>query len=486
MSWQLSISLDRDDRVPLFAQIARSISDDIRRGRLKAGSRLPGSRRLAKELGVHRNTVLAAYDELVAEGWIRTEAARGSFVRSELHPIPLSRQRKPPTGMSNTLPYRLHPMDERPQRQGETPKGLLNLAGGLPDPRLVPSTEIARALGRVLRRRGRFLLSYGDPQGLPSLRKQLVSMLSQTRGVPATPDEIIVTRGSQMAIYLVTKALLGPGQIVAVEEYGYQPAWSALRSSGATLQPVPIDEEGLVVEALEAHAATGRLAAVYLTPHHQFPTTVSLSAPRRQALMDLARRHSLAIIEDDYDHEFHYRGQPVLPLASADPHGSVVHVGSLSKILAPGLRVGYVAAPTALIQRLVALRIQIDRQGDLSGEAALAELMEDGEVQRHARRVRRHYESRRDALLDALERELGDRVTVQVPAGGLALWARLETRHSVEAWARRCKDTGLHFTPGSTYHHSHRPGRHFRMGFAACTENELRRAAKIAARHLCH
>src|SRR6185436_7204697 len=186
--------------------------------------------------------------------------------------------------------------------------------------------------------------------------------------------------------------------------------------------PLPVDEHGLVVDALAELCARERVRAVYVTPHHQYPTTAVLAPGRRIALLELARAQRIAILEDDYDHEFHYEGRPVLPLASADRSGCVVYLGTLSKILAPGLRIGFVVAPPPVVERLSHLRMFADRQGDNLAEYAVAELLEDGEVQRHARRSRKLYQQRRDALASALRKRLGTAVSFQVPSGGSALW----------------------------------------------------------------
>src|SRR5713101_3900910 len=221
-------------------------------------------------------------------------------------------------------------------------------------------------------------------------------MLCATRGLAATADSLVVTRGSQMAFDLAARALLSPGDAVAVEELGYSAVWASLTLAGARLIPVPVDAEGVRVDALEKLASRETLRAIYLTPHHQYPTMAVLSPARRLQLLELARRNRFAILEDDYDNEFHYQGRPVLPLASADQAGVVVYIGTLSKILAPGLRVGYVVAPLPLMGRIAAIRSLLDIQGDLATEAAVAQLIEDGELQRHVARVRRDYARRRD------------------------------------------------------------------------------------------
>jgi GntR family transcriptional regulator/MocR family aminotransferase len=222
-----------------------------------------------------------------------------------------------------------------------------------------------------------------------------------------------------------------------VESIGYRPAWLAFARAGARVLPVPVDDRGMDIEALSRLARRESLRAVYVTPDHPYPTTVTLGRGRRMALLDLARRERFAIIEDDYDHELHYEGRPVLPLASADRHGSVVYIGTLSKVLAPGLRLGYVVAPPPVVDCLARDRFVVDRHGDRVMERTAAELLEEGVAARHIRRMRRTYALRRDLLVQELQRGLPDRIDVRRPSGGLALWARVHLRPTaIASWPR--------------------------------------------------
>jgi GntR family transcriptional regulator / MocR family aminotransferase len=327
----------------------------------------------------------------------------------------------------------------------------------------------------VLRRPG--VLAYGDPRGHPRLREALAAML-QARGLAAGPDDLVVTRGSQMGMALCAKALFGPGDVVAVEAYGYHPAWQAMRANGARLVPVPIDRDGLRVDALAALCEREPVRGVYLTPHHQYPTTVALSAPRRLALLELAARRRFAIVEDDYDHEFQYEGRPILPLASADRAGAVIYVGTLSKVFAPGVRIGYVVAPPAVRERVVAERFYLDRQGDQVTECAVAELFEDGELQRHVRRARRVYHARRDLLVELLTATFGEMLSFEVPPCGMALWAQVRSGLDPERWLERARAERVLFQPGRWFHFHGRPLPYLRLGFAGLTEDELRLAVR--------
>jgi GntR family transcriptional regulator/MocR family aminotransferase len=461
---------------PIFGRIASQIASDIREGRLVPGERLPGSRALARLLHVGRDTVLAAYRDLEAQGWIASESRRGTIVAD----VPESHA-KTASGLSKRLGFDIDDGPEALPAAPEKVPGAIALFGGVPDLRLVPAELVARAYRRAVRRHARSVLGYSaDPRGHERLRTAIARLLRQRRGIVATADEILVTRGSQMAIHLFARAIVRPGDTVAVEALGYRPAWAILERAGAKLVGIPVDGEGIDVATLENVRRNVR--AVYVTPHHQYPTTAVLTAARRVRLLELAKRNRMAILEDDYDHEFHYEGRPVLPLASADANGSVVYVGTLSKILAPGLRLGFVAAPKPLVDRLARERFLVDRQGDLALELAVAELIEDDELGRHARKMKRAYLSRRDALAEALAKI--PTLSFRVPSGGMAMWATVDPSIDVDAWSRRAEKAGVLFQPGSTFALAKKKIHAARFGFAMCTEAEIATAGERLKRSL--
>jgi GntR family transcriptional regulator/MocR family aminotransferase len=442
--WDFPIQIDPGAEKPVFLQISHSVVEGIKSGRLPPGTPIPGTRKLAATLSVHRKTVIRAYDELVAEGWITSSPRWGMFVSPAIPEVQLGaatgRHDPNRVGFSLRRPLtRVGPIQASP--------GVLNM-GSRPDMRLAPRTALARAYRRALTWSPESLLGYSDPRGHADLRRALSAMLNSTRGMSTKADDLLVTRGSQMALYLAARVLLEPGDAIAVENLGYPPAWEAFRQAGGRLIPVPVDDEGLRVDALDALSRKNKLKAVYVTPHHQFPTMVTLTAGRRLALLEPARRRRFAIIEDDYDHEFHYRGRPVLPLASMDRRGSVIYVGTLSKVLAPGLRLGYVAAPRPVLEQMTTHRVYVDHQGDHVLERALADLMEDGEVQRHIRRARRIYLERQGEAVAGLRNVLGDALSLEVPAGGTTIWARVRAGIDPAQWTARAAERGVLFRPG--------------------------------------
>ena len=460
---------------PLFDQIANAITDHVRRGRLAAGDVLPGSRALARQLGVDRDTVIAAYGDLEAQGLVTMVPRAGTVIADPPRGAAVQRGLARQVGFAlDAGPPSLHPLPP--------PPGAIVLAAGVPDLRLVPGELIARAYRRAMRRHADTALGYTTfSTGHVRLRTALADLVRDARGIAATADEIMVTRGSQMALDLVARAIVRPGDVVCVEALGYRPSWSALERAGARLVGVPVDASGLDVDALARLCAREPVRMLYVTPHHQYPTTVVLAAGRRARLLALARKHRFAILEDDYDHEFHYEGRPVLPLASADGHGTVIYIGTLSKILAPGLRLGFVVAPRPLIDRLARERFLVDRQGDHALEIAIAELIEDDELGRHTRKMRRVYHARRDALASALREQLGDRVVFSVPTGGIALWLETTPAIDPDRWCQRARERGVVFQPGSAFRLT--PGRvaAARLGYGACNEAELRIAVRRLA-----
>lgn len=471
MTWTLALHPDPDPGSSLTVRIGRAISRDIQRGRLTPGARLPGTRHLARQLGVHRNTVVAAYEDLLAQGWLTARPGSGTFVSAELPDRPPS-----PGAGATQVGYDLPPWQELRAPESEPPRGALTLNGGSPDLRLVPTAALARAWRRALRQP--HLLAYGDTRGLPRLRRALASMLAARRGLAVDADGLLVTRGAQMALALIARALVRPGERVAVEALGYPPAWQAFRDAGADLVPLRVDSDGVVVDDLEQALADGPVRLVYVTPHHQFPSMAVLPAARRLRLLELARTHRMVVVEDDYDHEFHFEGPPVRPLGAMAPAGCVLSVGTLSKVLAPGLRMGWVAGPPQVVERLAAHRRYLDRQGDAVTEAAVAELLDDDTIPRHVRRMRRIYARRRDTLLEALERELGGVLSELPTPGGLALWPRVADDIDVGAWVRRCRERGVWFQPGATYAFDGGALPRVRLGYPGLDEAQLEEAAR--------
>jgi len=470
-SWKPTIFLDPASSESVYLQIAHGLMHEIERGRLNPGDALPGYRSLGEQLGISRNTVMAAYREPQVEGWVVSKPGEGSVVA----PSPPIRWPREGTEPSQNMGFDLPGVESIETKTSSL--NMLKVASGLPDPRLIPGVELARAYRRALTLNAQANLQIEDSQGHPRLREALARMLASTRGIPAQPDQILVTRGSQMAMFLAGQALLNPGDGIVVEALGHRGAWEAFAQAGAHCLPIPVDAQGLRVEGLAELLRSQTIRAVFLAPDRHYPTLVPLSLERRARLMALAREYRFAVLETAQDTEFHFDGRPLAPLAAADPAGVVVHIGTLSKIFSPNLRLGFVHAPLPLIKRMTMLRQALDRQGDMVLERAFAELLDDGEILRHLNRMHQVYRRRRDVLCEALTRHLGDRLAFRVPEGGLSIWAEVQAGIDVDRWAARALECGVAFQAGRHFAFDGGPVQGLRLGFSNYSEPELEEVA---------
>jgi GntR family transcriptional regulator/MocR family aminotransferase len=477
--WKMNLGerIDPSRKLPVYMQIIQALIRDIERGRLTSGTYLPSSRELAGILGVNRKTVVLAYEDLIAQGWLSSAGTRGTMVSLSL-PEPARRTEHitaaalPEQGAR--AEYRFAAPPERPlaMRAGTG----LKLDEGTPDGRLFPAELLARAYRSAVHRASREnRLQYRDPRGSPALRDSIAQMLKSQRGLSVTAENICITRGSQNGIFLATQILIEPGDAVIVEELTYEPAVAAFRACGAKILPVRLDEDGINVDDVEAACRRHAVRAVFLTPHHQFPTTVALRPERRLRLLDHARQFGFAIIEDDYDHEFHFESQPLLPMAGYAP-GRVIYVGSLSKLLLPALRIGYIAAPREVIDAIAHMVSLTDGMGNTLTEDSAAELIENGELRRHARKVRQVYAHRRIAFADTLNAMLGDLVDYDMPDGGLAFWLRFRRPDDLDRVEERAPALGLRFAASRSFIARDGATRGLRVGFASLTDREARDA----------
>ncbi|HVY50099.1 GntR family transcriptional regulator [Hypericibacter adhaerens] len=426
---RLDIRLKRRSGGALHRQIYERLRADILEGRLEPGRRLASSRALASQLGVARGTVELAYATLASEGYVETQAAGGTLVASNL-----SRQRPIPRGR-RIQPVRafLDPAFDTAQ-----PKPFQM---GLPALDLFPRKLWSRLAARNARRLSLGALSYQDAAGDRRLREAIAHYLAIARGLSCSSDQIFVTPGYQGALGLITRVLLRPGDPVWFEDPGYFLAREALKQAGAALVPLPVDPEGIDVEAGRARAPWARFAVV--TPSHQAPLGVTLSLNRRLALLAWAAEAGAWVIEDDYDSEYRYRGRPLPALKSLDEANRVLYTGTFSKVLHPGLRLGYLVVPPPELERFDrAASLLMPSQGYLD-QMTVADFMTEGHFARHIRRMRQLYAERREALATALERRLGDRLRVDLQAGGLHLLGWLREGSDDEALSQRAWAQGL-------------------------------------------
>lgn len=475
----LVLTIPKDSR-PGYLRIAEALRTAIQAGQAKPGERLPSSRVLAGELGVHRHTVTAAMDELVAEGWLEAGERRAHRVSKVLP----SEFFSPAVGGKKATVFE-RKFKWRLARQSTTPLcGLVDthgyryaFQGGQPDLRLFPYDEFRACMAESLRRMPVAHGGYGDPAGHAGFIERLQEYLRRLRAL--TGRRIVVTHGAQEGIFLITQLLVNPGDKVAVESPGYAAAWDAIRAAGGEPVPVKVDANGMDPDALEAAIEKQRVRLIYLTPHHQYPTTVTLPPARRIRIYELATRHQIPIVEDDYDHEFHFRCQPIVPMASNDPCGLVIYISTLSKVMFPSARIGFLAVPEELYMPLSRQRAIVTRQNSIFMQDAVARWMESGGFERHLKRMRRIYQERRNAMVESLEagRRRGLKLDWSVPDGGMALW--LDCGADSDRVVAGAAAAGVFVASESEFWPGMCPGTHVRLGYASQTPEEIRAGMQL-------
>ena len=443
------------DNSPLYRKIADSLREKLQDQVLKPGELLPSTRDLGRQLQVHRHTVTRALEELVAEGWLDAEPGRGYRILSQQTNLNLEPQIWPEFEIVKDLA-------DEPDLQYAFPSGK-------PDLRLFPKKEFFKVLRSKIREsQPEELLGYSSPAGSWNFRSQIKSYLARIRGL--TRGELLITHGSQEAILLLG-LLFGrkAGSKIAVEQLGYPPAWDALRLGGAELLGIPVDQDGICVDVLEQRLKQERISLLYLTPLHQYPTTATLSPERRHKLLSLISEYSLPVIEDDYDHEFHYHGQANRPLASDDQSGLVMYVSTFSKLIYPSSRLGFCLVPPAIFEALKKLKRSSSRQNDLLIQETMADWMHSGGLEKHLRKMKRTYHHRLKHMSSVLD-TMG--LEYPKPSGGMSLWVNLgkESKQTL----RKCQQQGLNLRPGADFLlNSERDVHHIRLGFASTTEEEI-------------
>ncbi|MFI6856729.1 PLP-dependent aminotransferase family protein [Streptomyces sp. NPDC050416] len=462
----MDVHIRLDGRRDLSGQIYRRLRTAIHDGLLRPGDPLPPTRELARRLEVARNTVGVAYERLVAEGYADSRVGSGTYVRTTGLPTPgaatatgtTASGLRPRSVWAGLFPW-AGPEFTEPTTAAH------DFRIGLPDARLFPYDTWRPLIARELRLSADGALGYGDPAGHAGLRAALARHIGLSRGVRTGPDDVLVTTGTQQALDLIGRVLLEPGDRVAVEEPGYPPARLPFLAQGAEVTGVPVDAEGLLVDAIPPDTR-----AVYVTPAHQFPLGMPMSLRRRAALLRWARRHGTAVIEDDYDSEFRFSGRPVETLHGLDRDGHVIYVGSFSKVMLPSLRIGFLVAPAPLRTALRTAKYTADWHTAVPTQAALARFVDDGLLARHIRRMQHTYASRHRAVTHTLADHFADVSELVPSAAGLHVTAftrgRLADPDALADRARRARASGVavHTLAEIAANRSARPGFVFGYG----------------------
>lgn len=473
--YKTSIQFDRQCNQALYLQLSNQIIQLIKNQTLAPNTKLPGSRTLAEQLNVHRKTVVACYDELLLQGWVESMPKKGTFVHRN---IPMLEQQKlddcKAFDLKNNTGFSFYKNPILPKKAPKKDKAVMYLNDGVSDGRLTPIDEIARTYRRVCSKKNVFNhLSYGSTYGNDTLRDVLVDYLNTTRGLHITKENVLITRGSQMGIWLSSQLLLKKEDSIVVGNTNYGAADATFLNQHAKLERVLVDEHGLSTRDIENLCKRQQIKAVYVTSHHHHPTTVTLCAERRIRLLNLAKQYNFAIIEDDYDYDFNYNHAPILPLASHDTNGNVVYIGSVCKTVAPVFRIGYLIASKEFVDEASKLRGYVDRQGDAVLELTFADFIKSGDLDRHIRKVMKIYKQRRDLFCKLLKDELGDVFAFEIPKGGMAVWTKLNSKYSWDRFSEVAKTYNLEIGDWKQYDNANLGHKYIRIGFAAHNDDEI-------------
>jgi GntR family transcriptional regulator / MocR family aminotransferase len=473
-----SLHLDARKSSPLHRQLYAEIRSAVLSGRLAAGARLPSTRSLAADLGVSRNTVAGAFDQLMAEGYLEGRVGAGTFVTD------MGGGRVTAAVVKDVGAVRLSVRGERlaDTRISESKEVATARAfrPGVPALDAFPRELWARMSARVARRARPETLTYGAAAGSPALRQAIADYLRAARGVRCSGEQVVVTSGSQQALDLTARVLLDAGETAWVEDPSYLGARGAFQAAGVVCAPVALDAEGLSVADGEARAPEARL--VYVSPSHQYPMGMTMSLGRRMALLEWARRRRAWIVEDDYDSEFRYAGRPLASLQGLDTADRVIYTGTFSKVLFPALRLGYLVAPEAVASALASAKALVDRQSPGLDQALVAEFLAEGHFARHVRRMRALYRERQEALVAESRKELAGRLDVEPSEAGMHVIGWLRGVADDAAAARSAAGHGVATTALSAYAVRRRVAPGLVMGYACVTPRQIREGVrKLAA-----
>jgi GntR family transcriptional regulator/MocR family aminotransferase len=478
----MRIPIDRQRPLALYQQIESHLRRTIASGALAPGARLPATRALARDLGVNRLTVETAYDELEADGLVAGRAGSGTYVLAA-PPAPPSRAHPEPAwpAWQLDLAGRSRPIAGEEPR----PARAISLAEGRGDPALYPVDELRRVLQAVMRRDRGLALEYGPAEGQPGLRRTIAELLA-SQGLPARAEDVLVTAGSQQALALAALLLARAGDTVLVERPTYSGALELFRALGLQVVGIPTDADGMRTEELEPLLLRHHPRLIYTIPTFHNPTGTCLPAGRRRELLALADRHNVAVLEDDFVGDLRYDGRAQAPLKAWDRGGRVLYAGTFSKMLAPGLRLGFLLADGPVHAALVERKRLLDVSTSNVLQRAVEAYVTVGRYRSHLRRTVRLYRRRRDALVQALGRHL-PALELVPPRGGLFVWARLPAGPSCRRLLPAAHEAGVDFAPGYRFFPDPKDGEGFlRLNFAAhepaVLEEGVRRLARAVRR----
>ena len=488
----LPIHLQPESHVPLYVQLRDQLRSLVHAGDLHPGDRIPASRELAQMLGVHRTTVANAYAELESEGLIQGHVGRGTFIRGNGNGLKITPP--PPASLNghDGLRWELLFADERSEEiltrlTADAPEDALDFVMARPDPELFPVEELQTCAHAALRRDGQDILNLGASDGFPTLKEAVLELLRQD-GVPAKDDTLLITDGCQQALDLIAKAFVRTGDTVILENPTYPGASAVFKGVRARCLGVPVRTHaepgsalGTDLEALEATLAANRVKLLVLTPDFHNPTGMSMPLASRRRVLELAARYQVPIVEDHIYARLHARDERVPSLKQLDRSNLVIHIDSFAKVAFPGLRVGWVVAPPAAIERLRLVKQMTDLHTDQLAQATLAEFLKRGLFQKHLTRMRKTYALRLLALDEALRKHMPEGTQWTRPEGGMCLWLELPPGFDASELMIHARERGVLFAPGRYFYVQSPLPNTLRLGFASLDEKQLARGVATLA-----
>ncbi|WP_288956567.1 PLP-dependent aminotransferase family protein [uncultured Polaribacter sp.] len=473
--YKTSFQIDRKTNQALYLQLSNQFIQLIKERKLVPETKLPGSRVLSELLGVHRKTIVACYEELLLQGWVESVPKKGTFVNSKLPKLnQQSFNADKEILLKESVGFQFYKNNDLERKYFKHQDGFMYLNDGVSDARLTPTEDLARTYRRICSRKNIYEeMSYGSLFGNEKLRNTLANYLNKTRGLNINKDNILITRGSQMGIFLSAKLLLQKEDTIIVGKTNYTSADATFLQTKANLLRVTVDENGLVSDEIEQICQQQSIKGVYVTSHHHHPTTVTLSAERRIHLLNLSKKYNFAIIEDDYDYDFNYNHSPILPLASHDTNGNVIYIGSVCKTVAPVYRIGYLIAAKEFVNEAANHRRFIDRQGDALLELAFEDFIKSGDLDRHINKVMKVYKARRDLFCQLLKEKFSDVFSFEIPKGGMAVWVKLNDTYSWGNISEIARKNKLEIGEWQRYDSYGLGHNSIRIGFATYNEEEI-------------
>lgn len=481
--YQSFIKINRNSEVSIYMQISNQLINAIQRGFLPFGTKLPGTRMLSEMLNVHRNTIVSVYEELFSQGWVESLPNKGTFIIGKDQYQFLESRNSEKIQLENYpkstgFTFKTSNILDNPFEYSNC-EYIFN--DGIPDIRLTQIDQHSRIYSSILKRKAHKIGQYNQ-DGSEFFKENLSKYLNLSRGLPISKNNLLITRSTEMSIYIASEILLSEGDIVLVAELSYFSVNMIFQKAGVKIKSVSIDNDGINTEEVRKICQQQKVRMLYLTPHHHYPTTVTLSAQRRLELLNLANEFGFIILEDDYDYDFHYDKSPLLPLASADTNGMVIYIGSFGKSLAPGFRTGFIVAPENLMSEMRKHLGIIDRQGDILMEHVLGEMIAEGEINRYLKKSLKIYQERRDYFIHLIQENLGNYIQFEKPSGGLAVWAEWQIPINLMQLSKNCAQNNLFIPKTLLYQNKNLIA--MRLGFGNLNTTEMEKSVEIITDHV--